>query len=101
MVARGLTLAVHPDDSGKVQLRHHVAVEDDHRLGELVARVTDRPGRAQRYRFDDVADLDAQIGTVAKHLLDAARLIVEAEDDFVDLQEPASRDRFGNAGTPC
>ena len=31
--------------------------------------------------------LDAQIAAVPEHLFDAARLVVEAEDDFVDLRD--------------
>ena len=83
----GLALAVHADHRSQVQLRHDVAIEHDDRLGELVASVFDCSRRAQRYWFDDVSDLDAQIGAVAEHLLDAARLVVEAEDDFVDLRD--------------
>jgi hypothetical protein len=62
------------------------AVEDDDRFGQLVSRVLDRAGGAERRRFDDVPDLDARVRTVAEDLLDPPRLVVQAEDDFIDLR---------------
>ena len=44
----------------EVDLGEHVAVEHDDRFGQLVARVLDGPGRAERRRLDDVANLDAE-----------------------------------------
>ena len=81
-----LALAVQPDDAREIDLRQHVAVEHDDRFGQLVARVLDGARRAERRGLDDVADLDPELGAVAEDLLDAARLVVEAEDDFVDLR---------------
>jgi hypothetical protein len=74
------------DDGAKVDLGEHVAVEHHDRLGELVAGVLDGAGRAEGCRLHDVTDLDAEVGAVAKDLLDAARLVVEAENDLVDLR---------------
>ena len=81
----GLALAVHADDRRQVELRHHVAVEYDDRFRELVACVLDCAGRPERHRLDHVANLDSQVGAVAEDLLDPARLVVEAENHFVDL----------------
>ncbi len=52
----------------------------------MVAGVLDGAGRAERRRLDDVADLDADVRAVAEDLLDAPRLIVEAQDDLIDLR---------------
>ena len=76
---------MHPDDRAQIELGQHVAVEDDDRFGELVAGVLDRARGAERGWLDDVANLDADLGSVAEDLLDAPRLVVEAQDDFVDL----------------
>ena len=51
-----------------------------------VAGVADGAAGAERRRLDDVADLDADVRAVAEDVLDAARLVVQAEDDFVDLR---------------
>ena len=81
----GLALAVQPEHRREVDVGQHVAVEDDDRLGQRIARVADRAAGAERHRLDDVAD--AQPGfAVAENLLDAPRLIVEAENDLVDLR---------------
>ena len=85
----GLPLAVEPQHGGQVDLGQHVAVEDDDRVRERVAGVADRPAGAERHRLDDVADADAESFALAEDLLDAARLIVEAEDDLVDLRDLA------------
>ena len=80
-----LALAVQAQDGAEIDLRQHVAVEDDHRLGELVAGIADRAARAERHRLDHVAQANAQPFAVAEDLLDAAGLVVQAEDGFVDL----------------
>ena len=49
------------NDGGQVDLGQHIAIEDHHRFGQLVARVLDGTSRAERYRFDHVSDLDAGI----------------------------------------
>src|SRR6185436_4917266 len=82
-----LPLAMQADDAGEVDLRQHVAVEDDDRFGQLVARVLDRAGRPERHGLDHVTDRDAEFRAVAEDLLDAPRLVIEAEDDFVDLRD--------------
>ena len=81
-----LALAMQADDAREVDLRQHVAVEHDDRFGQLIARAFDGARRAERRRLDDVADLDPELGTVAEDLLDAPRLVIEAQDDFVDLR---------------
>ena len=73
------------DDAVDVDRRHDVAVEDDERVGDALRGEADRAAGAERRRLDDVADADAGAGAVAEDLLDAARLIVEAEDHLVDL----------------
>ena len=82
----GLALAVQPQHGAEIDLRQHVAVEDDHRIGERVAGIADRAAGAERHRLDDVAQADAEPFAFAEDLLDAARLVVQAEDDFVDLR---------------
>ena len=82
----GLALAVQPQHGAEIDLRQHVAVEDDDRLGQRVAGIADGAAGAERHRLDDVAELDAEAFALAEDLLDAARLVVQAEDDFVDLR---------------
>ena len=77
--------AMEADDGGKVDLREHVAVEDDDRLGELIAGVSDGAAGTEWHRFDDVAHAQAESFAFADDLLDAARLVVQAENDLVDL----------------
>src|SRR5258708_5648675 len=82
-----LALAVQPQHGREIHLRQYVAIEDDHRFGERVPRIADRPARADRHRFDDVADADAESFTFAENLLYAARLVIEAENHLVDLRD--------------
>jgi len=81
-----LTLAMQPDDRAEVDLRQHVAVENHDGFREVVAGIPDGAGGPEWRRLDDVPDLDAQLRPVPEDLLDAAGLIVEAEDDLVDLR---------------
>ena len=81
-----LALAVQPQHGRQVHLGQHVAVEHDDRLGERVAGIAHGAAGAERRRLDDVADLDADARAVAEHVLDPPRLVVQAEDDFVDLR---------------
>ena len=81
----GLALAVERQDGAQVHLRQHVAVEDDDRLGQRVAGVADGAGRAERHRFDDVAELHAEAFAIAEDLFDPPRLVVQAQDGLVDL----------------
>ena len=81
----GLALAVQREHRAQIDLGQHVAVEDDHRLGQRVAGVADGAAGAERHRLDDVAELEAEAVAVAEDLLDAPRLVVQAEDDLVDL----------------
>ena len=78
-------------DSGQIDLGQHVAVEDDDRFGQRVARIPHRAAGAEGRRFDDVADLDANAGPVAEHVFDPPRLVVQAEDDFVDFRNLAQQ----------
>ena len=84
-----LALPMQPQHGTEIDLGQHVAVEDDHRLGQRVAGIADRAAGAERHRLDDVAELDAQPLAVAEDLLDAARLVVQAQDDLVDLRHLA------------
>ena len=68
-----------------VDARHHVAVEHDERVVDALRGVANRAAGAERRRLDDVAQPHARAGAVAEHFFDAARLVVEAEDDLVDL----------------
>src|SRR5215831_6184346 len=81
----GFALAVQAEHGGEVDLGQHVAVEDDDRLGQRITGVADRAARAERHRFDDVTDADAEPLALAEDLLDAARLVVEAQDHLVDF----------------
>ena len=82
----GFPLAVQPQHGAEVDLGQHVAVEDDHRLGELIAGVADRAAGAERHRLDDVAQPQAQPVALAEDLLDPARLVVQAENRLVYLR---------------
>ena len=81
----GPALAMQRDDGGEVDLGQDVSVEDDDRFAERLAGVADGAGRAERGRLDHVADADPGFPAVAENLLDAARLVVQAQDHFVDF----------------
>ena len=85
IVARALRDAVQAQHRRQIHLRQHVAVEHDDRIGDAAGGKLHRAAGAERRRLDDVADLDAQRRAVAEDVLDAPRLVVEAEDDLVDL----------------
>ena len=70
-----------------VDAGHDVAVEHDERVVDALRGVANRAAGAERRRLDDVAQPDAGAGAVAEDLFDAARLVVEAEDDLVDLRD--------------
>ncbi len=73
------------DDGLDVHGGHDVAVEDDECVADALGCIANRAAGAERGRLDDVAHADARAGAVAKDLFDAARLVVEAENDLVDL----------------
>ncbi len=77
--------AVPLDDRLHVHGGHHVTVEDDQRVANAVGRITNRAAGAERSGLDDVAHAHAGAGAITEDLLDAARLVVEAEDHLVDL----------------
>jgi hypothetical protein len=72
--------------AAEIDLREHVAVEDDNRFRQLIAGVFDGARGSKRRGLDDVADLDADVRAVAEDLLDPARLIIEAQNDLVNLR---------------
>ena len=74
------------DEAAQIDLRQHVAVEHDERIAHPLRGVADGARRAERCRLDDVPKLDAGVASVAEHLFDAVRLIVEAENHLVDLR---------------
>ena len=54
-----LTLPVQAEHGGQINLREYIAIEDDHRLGEVVASVSDG-ARCPKWRWlDDVTNGDA------------------------------------------
>ena len=70
----------------------HVAVEHDDRLAaRLAGGKLDPAARAERRRFDHVAQVDAEIAAVAEDFLDPPRLIVQAENDLVDFGDLAQQ----------
>ena len=75
------------DQPAQIDLRQHVAVEHHSVSGHALSGVTDRARGAEWCRLDDVPKLDAGLASVAEHLFDAVRLIVEAENDLVDLRD--------------
>ena len=74
------------DHGLQVDLLQHVAVEHDDRVLHGLRRELDGAAGTERLRFDRVGDLDAERVAVAEGLLDAPRLVVEAEDHFGDLR---------------
>src|SRR5579859_1197239 len=82
----GFALAMQPEHGGEIDLCQHVAIEHDDRFGQRIARVADGAPGPERHRLDHVADTDAEALALADDLFDAARLIVEAENDLVDLR---------------
>ena len=83
---QGLPLAVERDHLLHVHRRHHVAVEDDDRVGDVLRREFDGAAGAERRRLDHIPDAHAGARAIAEDLFDPARLIVEAENDLVDLR---------------
>ena len=83
----GLALAVQRDDRLQVDFRQDVAVEDDDGISKRVGGKANRAGGAERRRLDHVAERQAAVAAVAEDFLDAAGLIVQAEDDLVDLRD--------------
>jgi len=72
----------------QVDLGEHVAVEDDDRVLYAARRIADGTGCTKWGRLDHVPDSDARVPSGAEHLFDAARLIVQTEDDLVDFGHP-------------
>ena len=95
----GLALAVQPQHGAEIDLGQHVAVEHDDRLGQRVAGIADRAAGAERHRLDDVAELDAQTFALAEDFLDAARLVVQAEDRPRRSRAPGAAGRSGSRET--
>ena len=87
------------DDRGDIDGGHHVAVEHHDRVVDALRGVADGPAGAERRRLDDVAQAQAEAGAVTEGLLEAARLVVEAENHLVDLRHPLEQvDLVGEEG---
>jgi hypothetical protein len=82
----GSPFTVQAEDGAKIHLRQHITVEHDNGVGQGVAGVSDRAASAERHRLDDVAKSNAEAGSLAEDLLNAAWLVVEAEDHLVDFR---------------
>ena len=82
-------LAMQAENRAQVDLGQHVAVEHHDRFGQLIARIANRAPRAKRDRLDDVTEADAESFALAEDLLDAARLVVEAENRLVNFRDLA------------
>ena len=82
----GLALAVQRDDRLQIDFGQDVAVEDDDGISKRVGGKANRAGGAEGRRLHHVAEREAAVAAVAEDFLDAAGLIVEAEDDLVDLR---------------
>ncbi|MEZ5418757.1 MAG: hypothetical protein R2708_15640 [Vicinamibacterales bacterium] len=84
---RGLRLAgpVPGDHGVDVHGRHDVAVEDDDRVVHALGGEPDGAAGAERRGLDHIAQLHPERRAVAERLLEAPRLVVQAQDDFVDL----------------
>ena len=74
------------DEAAQIDLRQHVAVEHDNRVAHPLRGVAHRARGTERRRLDDVPKLDAGLVSIAEHLLDAVRLVVEAENHLVDFR---------------
>ena len=81
----GAMVVVAGQKGTEVSPRQHVAVED-HRgvMPKPVCDVGDPAAGAQRLVFDDVLDLQAQLGAVPELRLEYGRLVRGAEDDVLD-----------------
>ena len=80
-----------PEHGAEIDLGQHVAVEHHDRLGQLIAGIPDGAAGAERLRLHDIAQTDPEAFSLAEDLLDATRLIVQAEDRFVDLRHLAQQ----------
>ena len=74
-----------PQDGRQIDLRQDVAVEDEDGVVEVLLSVLDGPGCPEWHRFHDIAEPDAERSAVPEEVLDAAGLVVQAENDLVDL----------------
>ena len=75
-----------PQHRRQIDLREHVAVEHDDRFFQRIPGVADRARRPERDRLDDVPQPEAEPLAFAEHFLDPPRLVIEAQDRFVDLR---------------
>jgi len=76
----------------QVHGREYVAVEDHNRLASrLSGRKLDRATGPEWRGFHHVPQVNSEVGPVAEDLFDAARLVVQAEDDFVDFRHLAQQ----------
>ncbi|MNS71964.1 hypothetical protein D3C72_1053560 [compost metagenome] len=81
----GLGALMGLDDGREVDVREHVAVEDQHGLvGEVLLGVLDRAGGAQGLGLVGVEKLHAVLRAVTQDVLDGIREVVQVDDDLFD-----------------
>ena len=81
-----LALAVQLHHRVQIDLRQHVAVEDDDRAVEVRLGELDRAAGAERRGLDQIANRQPDVRAVAEDLFDAAGLVVQAEDHLGDAR---------------
>jgi hypothetical protein len=65
----------------------HIAVEHHDGLATcLTGCKLDGAAGPERCWFHHVPEVNSEVGAVAEHLFDAPRLVVQAQDDFVDFR---------------
>ena len=75
-----------PQHGAEVDLGEDVTVEHHHRLGELISRYRMAPPVPSGIGSTTYPMPQTQSFAFADDFLDAARLVVQAEDDLVDLR---------------
>ena len=85
--------AVVVQHGAQVERGQHVAVEDEERAADEALDVLERAGGAERRFFDDVADAQSELGTVAEVRRDRVGEVAGGQDDVIDpgVLEPAQR----------
>ena len=73
------------DDTVHVNRGHDIAVENHERVIDALSSKPNRPTGSKRSRFHDISDAHTGATAVAEDFFDSARLVVEAENDFVNV----------------
>ena len=80
----GVLLSMMCDDGSEIDVRQHVAVEDDSRGIDVLFGVLECASGSKRRSFNGISNPDPVIGTVFQQVFDLSRLIGQAQNDLAD-----------------